>query len=134
MRIILDTNLWISFLVSSSYQQLDSLLLEGKCTLLFSQELLEEFITVAKRPKLRKFISSEEIEDLLETISEVAEFVKVTSKVDLCRDPKDNFLLALSIGGKADYLLTGDNDLLTLEQVGETNIMKIADFFVKIDI
>jgi len=54
MRIILDTNLWISFLISSRYGQLDSLLIDGKCTLLFSQELLEEFVAVAKRPKLKK--------------------------------------------------------------------------------
>ncbi|MEX1014846.1 MAG: putative toxin-antitoxin system toxin component, PIN family [Candidatus Paceibacterota bacterium] len=129
MRIILDTNLWISFLISSKYNQLDSLLFEEKCTLLFSQELLEEFIAVAKRPKLRKYISREEREALLDTIDEIAEFITVTSNVDLCRDPKDNFLLSLALDGEADYLLTGDNDLLVLEKVGETKIMKIADFF-----
>ncbi|MEX2603619.1 MAG: putative toxin-antitoxin system toxin component, PIN family [Gracilimonas sp.] len=129
MRIILDTNLWISFLISSKYNQLDSLLFEEKCTLLFSQELLEEFIAVAKRPKLRKYISREEMEVLLDTIDEIAEFITVTSNVDLCRDPKDNFLLSLALDGEADYLLTGDNDLLVLEKVGETKIIKIADFF-----
>lgn len=129
MRIILDTNLWISFLISSKYNQLDSLLFEEKCTLLFSQELLEEFIAVAKRPKLRKYISREEREALLDTIDEIAEFITVTSNVDLCRDPKDNFLLSLALDGEADYLLTGDNDLLVLEKVGETKIIKIADFF-----
>ena len=129
MRIILDTNLWISFLISNKYDRLDSLLFEEKCTLLFSQELLNEFLTVAKRPKLREYISSDETEDLLETIDEVAEFVNVTSKVELCRDPKDNFLLALAKDGKADYLLTGDKDLLVLKKVNDTKIMKIADFF-----
>ena len=46
MRIILDTNLWISFLISSKYEQLDSLLDDEKCTLLFSNELLDEFQTL----------------------------------------------------------------------------------------
>ncbi len=133
MRIILDTNLWISFLISSRYDQLDSLLFDGKCTLLFSQELLEEFIAVAKRPKLRKYISREEMEDILDRIDEVAEFVEVTSDVNLCRDPKDNFLLALGIDGQADYLLTGDDDLLVLKKIGKVKIMKIADFFEKFD-
>ena len=133
MRIILDTNLWISFLISSRYNRLDSLLFDERCKLLFSQELLSEFIAVAKRPKLRKYISKEETEVLLETIDEVAEFIEVTSNVDLCRDPKDNFLLALAKDGKADYLLTGDKDLLVLKKVDETKIMKIADFFDKID-
>jgi putative PIN family toxin of toxin-antitoxin system len=132
MRLILDTNLWISFLISSQYEKLDALLSTGKCSLLFSQQLLEEFISVAQRPKLRKYISKDELEDLLETIDEIAEFVSVRSKVTLCRDPKDNFLLELAIDGKADYLLTGDKDLLVLNQIEQTRIMKIAAFMDQI--
>jgi len=67
MRLILDTNLRISFLISSIYQKLEELLFSQKCKLLFSLELLEEFVAVAKRPKLRKYISRDELEDLLET-------------------------------------------------------------------
>jgi putative PIN family toxin of toxin-antitoxin system len=129
MRLILDTNLWISFLISSKYEKLDELLFNQKCKLLFSQELLEEFVTVAKRPKLRKYISRDELEDLLETIDEVAEFVNVTSEISECRDPKDNFLLSLAIDGKADYLLTGDKDLLVLKEIGNTEIKTISEFF-----
>jgi uncharacterized protein len=86
MRLILDTNLWISFLISSKYEKLDDLLFNQKSKLLFSQELLEEFVTVSKRPKLRKYISRDELEDILETIDEVAEFVNVTSEISECRD------------------------------------------------
>jgi len=134
MRIILDTNLWISFLISSKYEQLDLLLSEAKCKLLFSQELLEECITVAQRPKLRSYISEDELRALLDTIDQIAKFVEVTSEVNLCRDPKDNFLLALAIDGKADYLLTGDKDLLVLEKVEDATIMKITDFFEAVNI
>jgi len=102
MRIILDTNLWISFLISSKYEQLDLLLSEAKCKLLFSQELLEECIAVAKRPKLRSYISEDELRALLGTIDQIAKFVEVTSEVNLCRDPKDNFLLALAIDINGD--------------------------------
>ena len=130
----MDTNLWISFLISNRYRQLDSLLIDGKCTLLFSQELIEEFVAVAKRPKLKKFISRDDLEDLLETIYEVAEFVEVTSDVNICRDPKDNFLLSLARDGRADYLLTGDNDLLDLDDIDGTKIIKIADFFDQFDL
>lgn len=133
MRLILDTNLWISFLISSKYEKLDELLFNQKCKLLFSQELLEEFVTVAKRPKLRKYISRDELEDLLETIDEVAEFVNVTSEISECRDPKDNFLLSLAVDGNADYLLTGDKDLLVLKVIGNTEIKTISEFFDVID-
>ncbi|MCC5904969.1 MAG: putative toxin-antitoxin system toxin component, PIN family [Balneolaceae bacterium] len=129
MRLILDTNLWISFLISSKYEKLDELLLNQKCKLLFSQELIEEFVAVAKRPKLRKYISRDELDDLLETIDEVAEFVNVTSEISECRDPKDNFLLSLAIDGKADFLLTGDKDLLVLKVIENTEIKTISEFF-----
>jgi len=128
MRLILDTNLWISFLISNKYKQLDSLLFNEKCTFLFSYELLEEFIAVAKRPKLREYISGKDTEEILELIHEVAEFIDVVSDLDICRDPKDNFLLELAVDGQADYLLTGDKDLLILEKVGDTRIKKISDF------
>ena len=133
MRLILDTNLWISFLISSKYEKLDELLYNQKCKLLFSQELLEEFVAVAKRPKLRKYISRDELEDLLETIDEVAEFVNVTSEILECRDPKDNFLLSLAVDAKADYLLTGDKDLLVLKEIGVTEIRILSDFFDIVD-
>lgn len=133
MRLLLDTNLWISFLISSKYERLDELLYSQKCRLLFSQELLEEFVAVVKRPKLRKYISQDELEDLLETIDEVADFVNVTSKISECRDPKDNFLLSLAVDGKADYLLTGDKDLLVLKKIGDTEIRTISEFFDIVD-
>ena len=129
MRLILDTNLWISFLISSKYGKLDELLFNQKYKLLFSEELLEEFVAVAKRPKLRKYISRDELEDLLETIDEAAEFVNVTSEILECRDPKDNFLLSLAVDGKADYLLTGDKDLLVLKEIRNTEIKTISEFF-----
>jgi putative PIN family toxin of toxin-antitoxin system len=134
MRIILDTNLWISFLISRSFNKLDALLFSGNCTILFSRELLEEFLTVANRPKLRKYFTPSELKVLVEMLNEIAEFVNVKSNVNLCRDPKDNFLLALAKDGKADYLLTGDNDLLVLEKMGKTNIIKITEFFEQVDL
>jgi putative PIN family toxin of toxin-antitoxin system len=65
---------------------------------------------------------------LLETIDEYAVFVDGQTQIEICRDPKDNFLLSLSIDGKADFLITGDNDLLELTQFGSTSILTIADF------
>jgi putative PIN family toxin of toxin-antitoxin system len=96
--------------------------------LVFSQELLDEFLEVARKPKFRRFFSLTDIEEILETISEYADFVKVQTQIEVCRDPKDNFLLSLSIDGNADFLLTGDKDLLDISKFGETSIIKISDF------
>lgn len=128
LKVILDTNLWISFLITQNYSQLDEIIFEKKCTLIFSEELLEEFFSVIKRPKFRKFFSQEDMEDLIETIQEFAEFVEVKSSVSVCRDEKDNFLLSLSKDSKADFLITGDKDLLDLKDFESTKIVMIADF------
>ncbi len=128
-RIIIDTNLWISFLITKDFTKLDEIIFSRNGILVFSQELLDEFLAVARRPKFRRFFSPSDIEEILETIDEYADFVKVQTKIEVCRDPKDNFLLSLSIDGNADFLLTGDKDLLELSKFGETTIVTISDFF-----
>lgn len=128
-RIILDTNLWISFLITKNYSKLDDILFAKECVLVFSMELLDEFLEVARRPKFRRFFSPSDIEGLLETIQEYGDLVDVKTNVGICRDAKDNFLLSLAHDGKADILLTGDDDLLVLEKYNKTQIMTIGDFF-----
>ena len=56
----------------------------------------------------------------MKTLEEFAEFVEVKSKITTCRDEKDNFLLALAVDGNADFLITGDEDLLVLKEVNKT--------------
>jgi putative PIN family toxin of toxin-antitoxin system len=127
-RIIIDTNLWISFLITRDFSKLDEIIFSRQGILIFSQELLDEFLDVARRPKFRRFFSPADIEEIIETIDEYAEFVTVQTKIEVCRDHKDNFLLSLSIDGNADFLLTGDKDLLDLNKFGETTIKTISEF------
>ncbi len=127
-RIIIDTNLWISFLITKDFTKLDEIIFSRRAILIFSQELLDEFLEVAERPKFRRFFSTSDIEKILETIEEYADFIKVQTQVEVCRDPKDNFLLSLSIDGKADFLLTGDKALLVVIKFGETTIITISSF------
>ena len=92
-RVVIDTNLWISFLLTKTHSRLDRLFIDQALTLLFSQELLDEFIEVAGRPKFKKYFSLADLEDLLTQIRFQAEFIQVTSIVDRCRyrDPKTTF-------------------------------------------
>lgn len=127
-RIIIDTNLWISFLITRDLSKLDDIIFEKNGILVFSQELLDEFLAVAQRPKFKRFFSPGDLQRMLETIDEVADFIKVYADVKICRDPKDNFLLSLAVDGHADFLLTGDKDLLDLYSFGDTKIITISDF------
>jgi putative PIN family toxin of toxin-antitoxin system len=54
-RIIIDTNLWISFLITKDLKKLDEIIFSRKSILIFSQELLDEFLEVARRPKFKRF-------------------------------------------------------------------------------
>ncbi len=130
-RIIIDTNLWISYLLSNEFSKLDKVLLSKNIRILFSQELLDEFIEVAQRPKFKKYFSIEDLEHLLTQIKSKVEFISVISVVNICRDSKDNFLLSLAKDGKATHLITGDKDLLDIKIFGKTKILKINDFFLK---
>ena len=127
-RVIIDTNLWISFLLTKDLSKFDSIITEQKLTLLFSQELIDELVEVTQRPKYRKYFPIDEVEELLLKIKSRAIFIKVTSIVSDCRDPKDNFLLSLALDGKATHLITGDKDLLVIENYKKIKILTITQY------
>ena len=128
IKIIIDTNLWISFLISNEYEKLDFLFLSEKVCLLFSERSFTEFIRVASREKFRKYFSEKDLNELSARMMKAAKIVHTKTIQTQCRDPKDNFLLELAIDGKADYLITGDKDLLDLKTIGKTQIVKIREF------
>lgn len=127
-RIIIDTNLWISFLLTKDYSKLDKLFSKNGLILLFSQELLEEFVEVARRPKFKKYFAVADLNSLLSEIHLKAEFFEVNSDINFCRDPKDDFLLSLSQDGNATHLITGDKDLLEIKMFGKTLILTITEY------
>ena len=131
-RVILDTNLWIKFLISNDLSQIDEWIHTGRIRIIFSNELIEEFMIVARRSKFRRYFSDADLKDLLMLLGNYGILVKVTSRINECRDGKDNFLLSLAVDGKADLLVTGDSDLLILKKIKNTKIVKWDDFLKEI--
>jgi uncharacterized protein len=127
-RVIIDTNLWLSFLISKDNSSIDTIFSEDLITLLYSHELIDEFISVARKPKFRKYFTPRDLQSLLLSMSRRAIFIEVTTFTNICRDPKDNFLLSLSRDGNATHLLTGDKDLLELKKFGKTKIQTIREY------
>ena len=127
-RIIIDTNLWISFILSGNFSKLDKVINDDSTVLLFSIELLEELTDVASQPKFRKYFPTEDLISLLYQIEKNSEFINVVSIVEICRDPKDNFLLSLAQDGQATHLISGDKDLTDLGNYGKTVIQTIAEY------
>ncbi len=127
-KVILDTNLWISFLISKKLIVIDELIHSEKIKLIFSNESIEEFLTVAKRPKFHKHFSDSDLKELLQLFDKYGKLVEVNIQIEECRDYKDNFLLSLAVESKADYLVSGDSDLLILKNIKKTKIVSWTDF------
>ncbi len=131
-KVILDTNLWISFLISKNFSFLDNYVQTGQIKLIFSEELFAEFLTVAERPKFQKFFTPKDIKKLISFIDQFGILYQVSSDIRECRDIKDNFLLNLAIDSNADFLVTGDSDLLDLKSIGDTKILTIKELETKL--
>ncbi len=91
-------------------------------------EQLIELSEVLKKPKLKKYFDKEKISDFFELLDESSECVVITTKSDICRDPKDNYLVSLALDSKANFLISGDKDLLDLNTIGITVVLKYSDF------
>ncbi|WP_373525622.1 putative toxin-antitoxin system toxin component, PIN family [Nostoc sp.] len=132
IKIIIDTNLWISFLIGKELKQLQNLLLEETIQVVVSEEILEEIILVTQRPKLQKYFPPNKVNELIQILRTVGLFINIISEVYVCRDAKDNYLLALAKDSDANFLLTGDQDLLEIAKFERTEIITYQQFLLKL--
>ena len=128
IRLVIDVNAWISLLLSPRFRVRLEVVFGEECDLLISDELFGELDDAVRKPRLKRKIGQAVYEALVAKLRTDAELVDVHSVVDICRDPEDNFLLALAKDGNADYLITGDNDLLVLKEFGKTKIVTLTEF------
>jgi putative PIN family toxin of toxin-antitoxin system len=128
LRIVIDTNIWISFLIGKSLIGLTDAIIDNRVKILFSDDLFSELFEVLQRPKFKKYFSAAAIENLMILLHEKIELVDVINHFDDCRDKKDNFLLDLAVSGHANYLITGDADLLVLNPFQNVEIISYKLF------
>jgi len=127
--LVIDTNWYISATINrASRRTLFNLLSNPAYTILYCDELIAEYRSVILRDKFKKYIKLSQALRFIELLLPVLLFIKVRSQVSESRDVKDNYLLALSKDGEADFLITGDPDLLVLKQYGQTVILTMKSF------
>ena len=130
-RVVVDTNAWLSaFLNPESRvgQRLLRLRLSSRFLLVFSRALQDEILRVlTTKPYFTARVLPPVVARIRRRVARFAPVVAVHSVVDVCRDPNDNFLLALSQDAGADLLITGDKDLLALGRFGATRILTWAE-------
>ncbi|MBK9332385.1 MAG: putative toxin-antitoxin system toxin component, PIN family [Ignavibacteria bacterium] len=127
-RVIFDTNVWISFLIGKSLSIVKKFIFENKITIIVSQQLIDELTEVTGRKKIRKYFPNESVLELIDLLETIAEIFVVKPTHFICRDQKDNFLLDLIEFSKADYLVTGDKDLLELTPFQTATILTPNNF------
>ena len=130
MKVIIDTNLWISFLIGHQTQLVRRMLTDLRFDVYVCSRLIEEIRDVASRDKIRKYVSEADLDDLLAIINAYCQFATIEAEVapTAIRDSKDLYLLALADTIGADYIVSGDADLTDLGQYNQARIMKLADF------
>lgn len=135
MRVLADTNIYISYLLSPHQDSFVLLLFDkiadDEITLLVSAPLLDEIeATVKRKPYLLKNISEQELKRFTQLLKRISEEIPlITTPIPVAtRDPKDDYLIAYAVLGKADYLVTVDKDLLVLEKVGKVKIVHSGEF------
>jgi uncharacterized protein len=143
IRALFDTNIFISYLLPSkaggAIERVLEAAFEGAFTLLIAEEVVEEFSAkVASKAYLRERISKEAADELMYAVLVVAEVIPgistgtgallVSGFPVVTRDAKDDYLLAYALLGRADYLVTGDDDLLVLGAIEGVKIVPPAEF------
>lgn len=120
MRIVLDSNIFVSALISGEGfpgQLLAAVKREG-ITLVTSKFQIDELRAVFARERLRPYILPSEADELLYHIEAVGMVVAHLPEVNVSPDPKDNPILATAIAGQADLLVSGDKgDVLALGDI-----------------
>ncbi len=128
IRVVVDTNLWISLLIGGKLSNLLEVLMNPGLELIGTEFLRMEIINVVQRPKFRKYFPIEKANLLMEWMDSVMTTVTINTITPRCRDPKDDYLLELAVQSQAIYLVSGDYDLLSLNQVEGCRIMTYPQF------
>jgi hypothetical protein len=131
-KVIFDTNVWISFLIGKRLAFIKNYISSGQITIITTEQLLREIKEVTSRERLKKYFPKESVTELIELLQTLAENVEIKPTHFINRDPKDNFLLDLIDFSKADYLVTGDKDLLAHNPFKSAIILTPANFEITI--
>lgn len=112
LRVVIDTNIWIRILLKGRVTlPILEAFNEEKFQLVMSQPLMDELHLVWNRPRLKARIDASQAIRLEQQLQYRAIWIEVETVPPNCRDPKDLPVLATAIDGRADVIISGDDDL-----------------------
>lgn len=128
-RVVVDTNALVSrLLVAGSLPALAVRRAVDMAQLLVSEATMEELADVLSRPKFDRYVSVEDRVRFLQHLARTAEMVSIVSTIRACRDRRDDKFLEVAVNGSAQWIVTGDADLLALHPFGEIRIVSPAAY------
>jgi putative PIN family toxin of toxin-antitoxin system len=127
MRAVFDTNIFVSaFIIPGSLAEKAFLkVIEREDILLLSKEMLDELLSILSTKFSR---DREEISRVAVILSEMAEWVRPTTRIGVLRDEPDNRILECAVFGKADIIVTGDKEMLKLKIYEKTKIISLKAY------
>lgn len=132
LKFVIDVNVFISALLfpkSKPYLAVEKA--QDLGDILMSIEVWKELEEVTARPKFNRYLDVEDrLKFLLDLSNTVSLVININQRINECRDPKDNKYLELAVSGKADYIITGDQDLLVLNPFREIKIITVDQFLL----
>jgi len=127
MRVVFDTNIYISALVFPGGRAEEAVLriLEGKDELFISKAILDELLRVLATKFSR---NREELARLAVWLSEIAVFVEPKTRLNVLQDEADNRILECALEARAEAIVTGDREILELVQFEGIKILSLSDY------
>ena len=125
---ILDSNIWISYIITKQLQTLVALIHDHQLSVLTSKHLVEEIQEVLSRPKFKKYLKHSDIKEVITIHLKLCRLVGTEETTNQLTDPKDNFLLDLYNKGKATILVSGDKVLLREASELNYRVMTLREF------
>ncbi len=137
MRAVVDTNILVRALImpQGTVGPVLLRLRRGEYTLLYAQPLLEELMDVLNRPRIRhKYsLTEDDIQTVVSLILLCGEAVAPEKRITVCRDPRDDKFLEVAVTGKADVIVSGDQDLLVLNPFAGIPILPPVRYLQMLD-
>jgi putative PIN family toxin of toxin-antitoxin system len=132
LKAVIDANVFISALLNpGSAADVIADLAHDKFELIYPARLIVELQRINDKPKLSTRISPEAVAEILELITEKGLLVEPTQVESICRDPSDDVYLACALAAEANFIVTGDHDLLSMSRHESTAIIMPATFLEK---
>ncbi|MBP9664825.1 MAG: putative toxin-antitoxin system toxin component, PIN family [Pyrinomonadaceae bacterium] len=128
MRGVIDNSVLVSAAIVGGIPRRALDLLFERGTIIVSVDVLEELNDTLDRTKFDRYSPHTQRRSFIRELIEIAELVRITEPIRACRDPNDDKFLELAVSGDADYLITGDSDLLVLNPFRGVEIVTPRDF------